>query len=231
MTTRVITANVPIRKMSPDQRAHVLALILDRTPHYAGLQEWGEDILLAGAERRGYGRARARGGPPILFSLDRTGLLHVHGRRLARAEMVGHLVGRKSRLPASIATEAIFEDDLLGKGVVINAHLTAEVQRDGSYRMDVAHRLRVMRHKRERRRLSRRARHHRSKGRWVKVTIDGNFDGLELRPLISCWDGRRKTGTLGHRSVDIVFADQPARSVDTFVTGSDHRAVEATYKE
>ena len=227
--TRVITANVPIRKLSPDQRARALKTILDRHPHYVGLQEWGEDLLLAGAERRGFGRARAKGGPPILFDLGRTGLLRVHPRRLARAEMVGHLVGRKSRLPASIATEAIFEDDELGEGAVIDAHLTAEVQRDGTYRTDLAHRLRVMRHRRERRRLRRRVQHHLSKGRWVRVTVDGNFDGLELPPLISCWDGRRDVGTLGKRTVDIVFGDQAAEGVEEFHTGSDHLAVEATY--
>lgn len=227
--TRVITANVPIRKLSPDQRAAALKEILDRHPTYVGLQEWGEDLLLAGAERRGFGRARARGGPPILFDLGRTGLLRVHGRRLARAELVGHLVGRKSRLPASIATEAIFEDDELGEGAGIDAHLTAEVQRDGTYRTDLAHRLRVMRHKRERRRLRRRVEHHRSRGRWVLVFVDGNFDGLQLPPLTSCWDGRPATGTLGGRTVDIVFADQRARRVETFATGSDHRAVEAIY--
>lgn len=227
--TRVITANVPIRKLSPDQRARALKTILDRHPHYVGLQEWGEDLLLQAAAKCGFGVARAKGGPPIMFDLGRTGLLRVHARRLARAELVGHLIGRKDRLPVSIATEAIFEDDELGEGVVIDAHLTAEVQFGGTYRTDLAHRLRVMRHKRERRRLCRRVRHHLSKGRWVRVTIDGNFDGLELPPLTSCWDGRKQVGTLGGRTVDIVFGDVPARHVDTFATGSDHRAVEATY--
>ena len=227
--TRVITANVPIRKLSPDQRARALKTILDRHPHYAGLQEWGEDLLLAGAERRGFGRARAKGGPPILFDLGRTGLLHVHARRLAFPELVGHLPGRKDRLGASIATESIFEDDELGEGVVIDAHLTAEVQYDGEYRRDLAHRLRVWRHKRECRRLDRLVERHRSKGRWVRVTVDGNFDGLQLPPLTSCWDGRKDAGTLGGRTVDIVFADRPARRVETFATGSDHRAVVATY--
>lgn len=227
--TRVITANVPTRRLSPDQRAAALRTILKRRPTYAGLQEWGENLLLNAAREQGYGHARAKGGPPILFDLGRTGLLHVNARRLAHAEFVGHLIGRKSRLSKSVATEAIFEDDALGEGAVIDAHLTAEVQRDGTYRTDILHRLRVWRHKRERRRLRRRAQRHLARGRWVRVTVDGNFDGLELPPLISCWAGRKKVGTLGKRTVDVVLGDRPAKDVETFETNSDHLAVEATY--
>ena len=40
-----------------------------------------------------------------------------------------------------------------------------------------------------------------------------DFDGLELPPLTSCWTGRKSVGTLGARTVDIVFADRPADAV------------------
>ena len=227
--TRVVTANVPIRELTEDERKRALNAILSRRPTYVGLQEWGEDRLLKAARALGYGYARGKGGAPVLFDLDRTGLLHVGAHRLARREFVGHLLARKSRLPKSVLTEAIYEDDVLGEVAHLDGHFTAEVQKDGVYRTDLAHRLRVRRHKRERRRTRRRERHHQRRGRFVVVTVDGNFDGLQLPPLTSCWDGRKATGTLGRRTVDIVFADRPARRVETFATGSDHRAVEATY--
>jgi hypothetical protein len=234
--TVIVQANVPIREMSRDQRQHALDVVLDQRPHYAGLQEWGEEKLLGAVVLRGYGHTRGRGGPPVLYDLDRTGLLWVHGRRLAGAEFVGHLAARKSRLPKSIATEAVYEDDEIGEVAHLNAHLTAEVQSGGVYRRDAGHRLRVARHKRELRRLARRVRHHVRHDRWVIVTVDGNFDGLQLPSLTSCWDGRKAEGTLegpdgnlSARAVDIVFTPQRASTVRTIVTGSDHRAVVATY--
>lgn len=227
--TRVVTANVPLRMMRPSEHHDALDAILAQRPTYAGLQEWREDKLLAAAKSRGYGYARGKGGAPVLFDLDRTGLLHVGARRIARREFVGHLAARKARLPASILTEALFEDDELGEVVVLDGHFTAEVQVAGRYRRDLAHRPRVRRHKRERRRTGRRARWHARRGRTVFVTVDGNFDGLTLRGLTSCWAGHKAAGTLGRRTVDIVFANRVANSVRTFVTGSDHRAVVATY--
>ena len=229
--TRVVTANVPLRMMRASEHRDALDAILAQRPTYAGLQEWGEDKLLAAAKERGYGYARGEGGAPVLFDLDRTGLLHVGAHRIARREFVGHLAARKSRLPASVLTEAVFEDDELGEVALLDGHFTAEVQSGGRYRRDAAHRLRVHRHKRERRRTARRARWHARKGRVVFVTVDGNFDGLTLRGVASCWSGRKSTGTLGRRTVDIVFANRAANAVRTFATGSDHRAVVVTYRE
>lgn len=231
MSTRVITANVPLRNLDADEERHALDAILAHRPHYAGLQEWGSDKLLKAAAKRGYGYARGKGGAPVLFNLDRTGLIHVGAYRLARREFVGHLAARKSRLGKSILTEAVFEDDQLGEVVLLNGHFTAEVQSGGTYRRDLAHRLRVRRHKRERRRTSRRARWHRRKGRRAFVTVDGNFDRLSMKGLTSCWEGRKPEGTLGGRTVDVVFTDRRAQAVNTFRTGSDHRAVVATYEE
>lgn len=227
VTTVVATANIPVRSMSPDEVRAALRTVLAEHPHYVGLQEVGPGADRLLSEARRYGRARAKGGPPILFDLDRTGLLHVRPRRLAGREYVGHLPGRKNRLPASIATEAVLEDDVLGEGRVICAHLTAEVQSGGRYRRDAAHRLRVMRHKRERRRLRRLARRSGRRG-WVVVVLDSNFDGFTLPPLKSCWDGR-KGGTLGSRAVDVILTPWSARRVHTIATGSDHRAVVAVY--
>ena len=131
--TTVVTANVPIRTMDDAQRRAALDAILDERPDYVGLQEFGNDALLKAAAKRGYGYARGKGGAPVLFNLDRTGLVHVAGHRLARREFVGHLAARKSRLGASVLTEAVFEDDALGEVVLLDGHFTAEVQSGGRY--------------------------------------------------------------------------------------------------
>jgi hypothetical protein len=150
------------------------------------------------------------------------------GVRLAGREFVGHLTGRKSRLPASIATEVVLEDSR-GVTVVLDFHLTAEVQMGDGYRKDLKHRLRVMRHKREKRRLGRRARWQQKHARTVYPSGDSNYHGMQLGGFVSCWKDRRG-GTLGNRAVDIVFADTRPLSVRTLETASDHDTVVATYR-
>ena len=68
----------------------------------------------------------------------------------------------------------------------------------------------------------------RRKGNRVYACGDTNFDGLRLPPLVSCWR-LRPGGTLGNRAVDIIYAPEPADSVRTYPTRSDHKAVLATY--
>lgn len=231
--TKVATANLPARKMTDAELTTGITAVLDHHPRYLALQEVGPDrnsVLRAIGQKRGYRVVRAKGGPPVLYEHATTEVLRTKRLVLSRSSFVGHLVGRKSTLPASIATEVVFEDDELGEGVIIDAHLDAEVQFAGRYRTDKAHRPRVRRHKRQCHRIMRRVRRHLRKGRWVKVCMDGNFDGLELPPLVSCWAGRKPLGTLGGRSVDIVFSESTATDVRTVVTGSDHRAVVAIYR-
>jgi hypothetical protein len=114
--------------------------------------------------------------------------------------------------------------------VVIAAHLTAEIEdaTHGGYKTDLKHRLRVMRHKREKRRLGKRARWHQKRGAEVYVLGDTNFNRMPLGGFVSCWDNR-SGGSLGWRAVDIVYSDRPARRVQTISTHSDHDAVVATY--
>jgi hypothetical protein len=163
----------------------------------------------------------------------------VHPVRRAGAEWVGHLIGRKDQLPASIATEVVLDDlkrrDRDGAITVVeNYHLTAEIQDmkspDHGYKKDLAHRLRVMRHKREKRRLGRRSRmQQRRPGREVYPMGDSNFDGMQLGGFTSCWTDRRG-GTLGPRAVDIVFADAVPFKLWTVETPSDHDALVVTYR-
>ena len=197
------------------------------------LQEWaaGRQSILADLRKRGLSSCRPDGGGGPIVHAARYSSLHCRAVTLARRELVGHLIGRKNRLPASVANLTVLHDDETGDDLaVINFHLTAEVQSGGRYRRDLAHRPRVWRHKRERRRLSRLVRAQQRKGRIVYALGDTNFDGFTLPPLRSCWRGR-KGGTLGNRAVDCVFAATEADVVKTVITGSDHRAVVVTYKE
>lgn len=196
------------------------------------LQEWaaGRQSILHDLAKRGLGSCRPAGGGGPIVHAARYSSLHCRAVTLARAEVMGHLIGRKNRLPASVANLTVLHDDETGDDLaVINFHLTAEVQSAGRYRRDVAHRLRVQRHKRERRRLSALVRAQQRKGRVVYALGDSNFDGFALPPLRSCWRGR-KGGTLDGRAVDIVFAETEADTVKTVVTGSDHRAVVCVYR-
>lgn len=235
MSVRVLSMNERDTIDFDTARADLLRVLDEARPTLGGLQEWGRsrDSIL---DASGYSHARGpKGGGPVLWDETRY-RLHSEPRsvRLARPEFVGHLPGRRSRLGASWATEVIL-DDLPGdtpdgsQTVVLNYHFTAEVQVGTGYRRDLAHRLRVMRHKRERRRLGRRARWHKRRGRRVYAVGDSNFAGMRLGGFVSCWDGH-DGGTLGPRAVDIVFAaTRPVGKPHTHKTHSDHRAVAVTY--
>lgn len=232
MTLRLSTANF-FKGMPLDRTRAGVDTVLTHGIDIAALQEWvsGRDSILRDLRTRGLSFCRpAQGGGPIVYTA-RFSPLHCRAVTLAHREFVGHLPGRKDRLPASIANLAVLADDKTGDEVaVINFHLTAEVQHAGRYRRDPAHRLRVQRHKRERRRLSRLVRRQQRKGRTVFALGDTNYDGMALPPLRTCWRGQRG-GTLGHRAVDVIYAETDADTVRTVETGSDHLAVVATYKE
>lgn len=238
MNTTVLSMNEKDTLPDGIAEADLRRVLHEADPDLGGLQEWSTvrdratSLVMLQT-----GRAWARGphgGGPVFWRIGNHQERAVRSIRLSRGEFVGHLLGRRSRLGPSWATEAVL-DDLPGKRpdgsqtVVLNAHLTAEVQVGAGYRKDLAHRLRVMRHKREKRRLGRRARAHKRRGRRVFVVLDGNFDGLELGGFVSCWEGH-DGGSLGSRAVDIVFTTGRAVAVKTYKTHSDHRAVAATYR-
>jgi len=216
-----------------------LRKVLARDPDLLFIQEAGHDrdhILDRVAADLGYLWARPlspNGDPvePIMWRPDRLRLRHLGTVLLARGEFVGHLPGRKDRLPASYATEAIF-DDLVHPGKRVAAlgyHLTAEVESPGGgYRLDPRHLLRVLRHQRERRRLGRRARAHKRHGHVVRLGGDGNYDRMTIRGFVSCWVGHGG-GSLGWRAVDAIHAEQGTDDMVTITTPSDHDAVVAYY--
>ena len=80
------------------------------------------------------------------------------------------------------------------------------------------------------RRLTRLVRRQLLLGRRVYVAGDTNWDEMPLPPLVSCWSDRRPIGTLGRRTVDVIYAEQAASKVRTLDVGSDHRAVIASYR-
>lgn len=238
MTTLGASANLQFTLSEDAFEAGLRKVLADR-PDWVALQEAGPDrnhIIEKVANELGYAWARPEhGGEPVMWKIARYGKAPraVRPVRLARAEFVGHLPGRKDRLPASIATELSL-DDLTSKDpdgsvtVVLDYHLTAEVQYGARYRRDPAHLLRVLRHRREKYRLGRRARLHKRRGHRVFPAGDGNFDGMTLRGFVSCWKDR-KGGTLQGRAVDIIFAVLESIRLRTIETPSDHDALVVTY--
>lgn len=222
-----------------------LRKVLAEKPDLVALQEAGPNrdrTIERIARDLGYGWTRPHspnGDPtmPVLWLEDRYRLRACRAIRLARREFVGHLVGRKDRLPASWATEVVLDDlfrmmNATAKDseqtVLIGFHLTAEVEMSGRYRRDPGHLLRVLRHRREKHRLGKRGRMHKRRGRRTFLVGDGNFAGLTVRGFVSCWKGRNG-GTLGNRAVDICFAPVAARKLWTIETPSDHDALVVTY--
>lgn len=202
-------------------------------PELIGLQEW-DGPAPACIKGTVYRFVRAEnGGSPVIYDSTRYELLWTRTRSLAAAGFVGKLPGRRSHLGESKAAVYCFADELgHDDTVLINVHLTAEVQKGEGYRADLAHRLRVARHKHERRRLGWLVRWHIQKGRRVYVTGDTNYDEMPLRPLIPCWVDHAELehdGTLGARAVDYIYAPDKATTVRVVPTPSDHDAVVARY--
>jgi hypothetical protein len=216
-----------------------LRKVLAEDPDLLALQEAGpnrDHIIAKVCKELGYAWARAKGGAPVLWKVSRYGEhpRSVRPVRLAGAEYVGHLPGRKDRLPASIATEVCLDDLLDPKGgieVFYSYHFTADIQdvRGGNgYKKGLKYFLRVMRHKREKRRLGSRMRRQQRHAREVSAAGDGNFSGMTIGGFVNCWEDRHG-GTLGGRPVDIVFADRKPIALKTLETPSDHDTLICTY--
>lgn len=236
MSTDVGTANIEF-VLGPGDFETTLRKVLAEDPDIQAVQEAGpnrDHILDRACDELGYAWARAPGGDPVLWKISRYGKTAkwVKPIKLAGAEFVGHLPGRKSRLGPSIATEVGLDDHHTGDvEVVLSYHLTAEIQDvrgGGGYKKDPGHLLRVARHIREKFRLGRRARMHKRRGRVVRLCGDGNFAGMKLRGFVSCWLNR-KGGTLGGRAVDIIFAATRGAALRIIKTLSDHDGVVVTY--
>lgn len=167
----------------------------------------------------------------MLYKLARFGFLQAEAELLSKAEFVGHLPGRRPRLGANYTTRVLLYDYRTGGKVSARSyHLTADAQKGGGgYKKDPRYLLRVLRHRRERRRLGHLARRDLQGGRLPILGGDSNFHMMRLRGLVNCWRDSTE-GTLGWRAVDIVFAPfKPKTGPYTFKTRSDHRAVCVVY--
>lgn len=230
MSERVLTCNEKDTLPLDVARADLLHVLDIARPTIAALEEWGNarnGIL----DACGLSWARGpKGGGPVLWDEQCHTKRAVKSVRLAFPEVVGHLPGRRDRLGSNYGTEVILDSADGGQTVAIGFHLTAEIEdvRGGGYKKDLAHRLRVMRHKREKRRLGRRARMHRRRGRKVFVLGDTNFSHMPLGGFVNCWEGRGG-GSLQGRPVDIVYADRAPQRLQIVKTRSDHDAVVAIY--
>lgn len=223
--TRVGTINEKDTLPLSVARADLLGFIKAHDPDVIYLQEWprSRDGILD--DLPGYDWARPKqGGGPIAWKTERRRLKSCRAIRLSGPEFVGHLIGRKSRLGTSHATEVILEVVGSQDEAHLNYHFTANVQFGETYRKELKYRLRVRRHKREKRRVGRRARFNLSRTRRTRAGGDSNFAGMKLGGLHSAWEGRHG-GSLKGRAVDDVFAETPARKVHTYKTRSDHLAV------
>lgn len=241
--TKAMSSNL-VFTLHADDFETALRRVLADDPDICALQEVlranGKDgILNRVCKDLGYAWARAKDGEPVLWKISRYGKTPrwVRPVVLARGEFVGHLPGRKDRLGPSIATEVGLNDLLTGRIVVaIDYHMTAEIQDvrgGGGYKKDLKHRLRVLRHKREKRRLGRRGRAHLKKGRVTRLLGDSNFSGMEIGGFVNCWVGHQPPphGTLQGRPVDIVFDEHRSDDLDTIPTRSDHDTLVVTYTE
>lgn len=231
---RVGTLNERETVPNKTAEADLHAWLADSAPELAGLNEWSPDrdqILQRLPSTMKWTRPEGHG-PVALWNATRYELIRCWGHTLVKAGYVGRLPGRKSNLPASIATCATFQDEVRDEKVgLIVCHLTAEVQNKyGDYHPDASHKARVRRHKKERRALKRLVKRLQRRGCTVFVVGDTNYQDMPLRPLISCWRGKRHEGTLGGRCVDYVYGEDDADHVRTWKGHSDHKAVVAVYK-
>jgi hypothetical protein len=238
VVTRIVATSNLQYTLSDAAFEHGLRLVLSKRPDILAIQEAGKSrdhSIRRITNGLGYAWARPsspNGDPvmPVAWEAGRYRPRSCKAILLARREFVGHLPGRKTRLPASWCTEVILDDLVDGKVVVVEVfHMTAEIQgADGGYKKDAAHWLRVQRHKREKFRLGRRSRAQKRKGRVVYPAGDGNFDGMQLGGFVSCWT-RRSGGTLGWRSPDVIFGATRGSRLETVETASDHDTLIVTY--
>lgn len=227
MNRRIGTANIKVT-LTESEALQVLRRVLNQgAPGILGVQEWDHRVPTAEDLPDHYQARRplAKGGKLVVWDTRRYTLLDLNTQLLTEGGRVGILPGRRSYLGPNYATVARFFDKVLSVTFTVAvAHLTAEVQINGHYRRDPAHALRVRRHKREMKALTKLGANY--------VVGDLNFDGLtHLGPLIACWVGHRHLegeGTLLGRAVDYVFGPNKARHVKVIPTASDHHAVIAT---
>lgn len=222
MTTRVLTANIQ-KDVGEEAAGTALDKVLKHAD-LAALQEFRADRNDILENTRGWVFKRGRGGgPPVGVRVSWGRLLKARRVVLAKSRRVDKVSGRKSVLPDCLATVAIARrHGERRKTVLVSIHLPAHVEFWPGPRRDM--------HTEAVRRLTRLVRRQRLLGRGVFVAGDTNWSEMKLPPLTSCWVGRKPVGTLGRRTVDMIYGELLASDVRTFDVGSDHRAVVAVYR-
>jgi hypothetical protein len=245
--TVVATANI-LRTLPAAAASHALRVVLDSEPDLVGLQEWGLTrrglLRSTGAVQVVPGLPGGRSGSASLregytWYVAAVGGCVV-GVRADRYEVLGCrpvLLGRPGRSdsphrrfgvePPRVALVVTCRDRLLDEVVhLVDHHLAPGAQRSGRY--DEQRPLTARHHRRQVADLARAVTPLLARGP-TYVVGDSNFHGLDLPGMVSAWQGREGPGTLGRRRVDDVHAPRPPREVRLLETGSDHRAVVATY--
>jgi hypothetical protein len=243
--TRIGSGNVKVT-LPLHSAAGALTILTDHADTL-GLQEWGNQrnrlLTATGSLHKGpfvkkpnpkgawtWARPRFGLGGPIGARTDLFELLGCHPVMLCGPGRVeGTVAGgvrRKSFLPPSIAVVARWRNRETGRiVVVVNFHLTAQVQRgkDG-YRSDMPKRVR--RHKKERAALEKLIAKRRQWGLRVAAVGDSNYHHMPIHGLTGWWEheGNGETGTEGDRAIDLVSVSWGVPDkVRILTTKSDHR--------
>lgn len=231
-TTRVATANVKY-SLGADEARRALRTVLETGPDLVGLQEWTiARRRLLGDAGVGYHWFAPWFGECVAGV--RTDRYRLDGHRVVllsgpgRAESPSRPLGLE---PPRFAAVATARDRVTGRPVsLISFHLVPGVQRRGG---DHPQRPRlVARHRRETEALQRVVAERLALGHQVYAVGDSNVHGFALGGLVSAWEGRPTSsgGTLGNRRIDDVHGPGPVDEVLLLTTGSDHRALVATYR-
>ena len=250
---RVATANVQ-SSLSAVDAGTAVGQVLDAMPDLVALQEWypmrwrilrtcGCVHPVPGARWTAPARATDAGylwaapfvgGTVIGARRDTFELVKARSLLLSGPGRAEWPAGWRGLQPARFATVALLRRRRASEGpagsvAFASYHLVSGVQRGGAYRPDRP-RL-VARHQQEVRRLSALVEELRRRHPEVYVAGDGNFDGLRLPRLASCWDEPGDhLGTLGpRRRVDDIHGPVRPSGVRLIETPSDHRSVVADF--
>lgn len=223
----VATANV-LSSLRRRQAAVSLRTLLGAGPDLVGLQEWWPwRRRLLRAESAWTWSTSLLGGTVVGARRDR--FTEVGTRRVlldgpGRAESDRRPWGWE---PPRVACLARYVEDDGSTTTLISFHLAPGVERADAYRTDRP-RL-VARHRGEVSRLEQVIAEEHAAGHRVFAVGDANLQHLRLAGLVSAWTERAAPGTLGRRTVDDVHGPSRPDVVTTLATGSDHRAVIATW--
>jgi len=235
-TREVVAYHNVFGGLDDDKARQALDLVLVTRPDIVGLGEWGPNRRRFLAEHDDYMWIKPGGSyPPVGARKDRYRCFTVHGVTLAKSRPVEKKPGKPSRgfLPDNHATVVVWEEIQTGHMVTtVCFHLPSFIEADGVWLRVAGGLTKRARMAREaKRKLRKIAKAHWARGRRVYLLGDSNFDEMRLTPLTSCWTGRKARATHGRRTIDVVYAQQPARHIITLATPSDHKAVVAYYPE